>query len=266
MSILLVVTNMKKISKFITAMLFLISLFIRWFKWDGIIIHYSLAGWRTTDLEWKIIFQQLKRIRSIQACKVLIPQDEYTNTADLWKMIRECGIETVYTCAYPIDFSTLYPKEKTGLKHLFTTLTGFVDEENLKKINQLSQEIKERFIDIGYRARKLPYWVGQYGQLKYLIAEAVLNCPLSKNLNLDISTNPKEVFHGDEWYRFLLRSRTVLGCLGGSSMIDESGQIRARVNEYVKQKPQAYIQRCGGELFSWFGQYNKSLRNLPKTL
>ena len=187
----------------------------------------------------KIIFQQLKRIRSIQACKVLIPQDEYTNTADLWKMIRECGIETVYTCAYPIDFSTLYPKEKTGLKHLFTTLTGFVDEENLKKINQLSQEIKERFIDIGYRARKLPYWVGQYGQLKYLIAEAVLNCPLSKNLNLDISTNPKEVFHGDEWYRFLLRSRTVLGCLGGSSMIDESGQIRARVNEYVKQKPQA---------------------------
>lgn len=222
--------------------IFNLPLFLRWFHWDGIIIHYSLAGFRTAKEEWKLIFQQLKRIRNIPACKVLIPQDEYTDTSELWKMINECGIDTVFTCAYQSDFNTLYPKEKVKLKHLFTTLTGFIDEECLKTIKRLSKEVPERDIDIGYRARKLPYWVGIHGQLKTRIAEEVMNAPSNVSLKMDISLQPQDVFHGDDWYRFLLRCRTILGCLGGSSMIDDSGQIRLKVNEYVRQFPNASFQ------------------------
>jgi hypothetical protein len=98
--------------------------------------------------------------------------------------------------------------------------------------------VEKRDIDIGYRARKLPFWIGRHGQLKTILAQKFLNLHVPHYLRLDISLNPKDVFFDTEWYRFLCRCRTVLGCEGGASLHDPSGEVRQKVEDYVAQNPE----------------------------
>jgi hypothetical protein len=143
----------------------------------------------------------------------------------------------------------LYPKEKTHLKHYFTTLTGFVDEETLKTIENLKKEVVRRDVDLGYRGNQLPSYLGKHGQLKRIIAEKFLDAIKDQSLKIDISIRPQDVFYGADWFRFLLRCRTALGCLGGSGLHDPKGEIRKKVEEYVKEHPQASFEEVEEHCF-----------------
>lgn len=226
-----------------------IPLFLRLIDWDGIIIHYSLLAERFDDTYWKYLFKELVKLNKLKGVKVAIPQDEFLCPSDLWQFLKEAGIETVFTCAMPIDYDKLYPLDKTGLKERITTFTGFVDEDSLDTVRRLSHEVAKRDIDIGYRARNLPYWLGKHGQIKQQIAAKVLEAPNNQQLALDISTRAQDVFYGDDWLRFLLRCRLVLGCLGGSSIYDPSGEIRRSVNAYVEKHPDAGFEEVESVCF-----------------
>jgi len=223
--------------------------FLQWVEWDGVIIHYALLAERFDQSYWKYLLKGLKPMRKLKGAKTAIPQDEYAHIVELQELCRECGIDTVFTCALPVDYDKIYPLEETGLKHRFTTLTGFVDENTLEKIEKLSQENSQRDIDIGYRARKLPYWLGRHGQIKSEIAEKTLAHPLPCHLKVDISTDPRDVFYEDEWLKFLLRSRTTLGCLGGASLFDPDGTLCKKIQAYVKNNPQASFDEVERECF-----------------
>lgn len=213
--------------------------FLKLIDWDGVIVHYSLLAERFDDTYSKELLEHLAEIKSLTGVKVALPQDEYVKPAEFWDFYKKAGIDTIFTCALPIDYDKLYPLDKTGVKERITTFTGFVDEDSLKIVKELAEEVPVRDVAIGYRARSLPYWLGKHGQIKKEIADKVLAAPNSKQMTLDISTDDKDVFLGDDWFRFLLRCRTVLGCLGGSSIYDPHGKIKARVEGYVKEHPQA---------------------------
>ncbi|MDR0605871.1 MAG: hypothetical protein LBG80_16395 [Bacteroidales bacterium] len=106
----------------------------------------------------------------------------------------------------------------------------------------------QRDIDIGCRARKLPFWLGRHGQLKYeLIQKFVEVLPAYPEYNVDIqdtgtSDNDKNVLNGYDWIRFLLRCRTVVGCLGGSGLMDPDGSIVVHVNRYCADHPDASFE------------------------
>ena len=213
--------------------------FLRLVKWDAVILHYCIISERFDQEFWKHLSQRLLNVGKLTGYKVAIPQDEYAHTSELWKLFRCIGVETVFTCAQPIDYDKLYPLKETGLKHRISTLTGFVDEDSMTTISRLSKEVKERDIDIGYRARDLPFWLGKHGRIKKELADAALKAPNNQGLNLDISTRNSDVFYGDDWLRFLLRCRTTLGCLGGASLYDPHGQIRKKVDDYLNKHPHA---------------------------
>lgn len=217
-----------------------VPFFLKWIKWDGVILHYTLLAERFDREVWTVPFKGLHdTLGKLTGYKVAIPQDEFLSSHELCDLFKSTGIQTVFTCAKPIDYETLYPLSRSGLRHRITTLTGFVDEDTLEIVKRLSSEIKVRDIDIGYRARNLPYWVGKHGQIKGEVGATALKTPNLKNLNLDISTKASDVFFGEDWYRFLLRSRTTIGCLGGSSLHDPDGSIRNKVDAFVKQHPKA---------------------------
>lgn len=213
--------------------------FIYAFQWDGIILHYTLLAERFNPPLWKHLAKRLAPLKKIQALKIAIPQDEYAHTQDLWDLFKKIGVETVFTCGEPSEYDKLYPLERSGLKHRITTLTGFVDEETLDEIETLKQEGIEREIDIGYRARKLPYWVGRHGQLKWEVGEFFASKLASSSIKTDISSDDKDVFLGKDWIRFLLKCKSMIGCLGGSSLLDPDGSIRKKVEGYVARYPQA---------------------------
>ncbi len=233
----------KDVEFFYCDVYFKVPSFMRWIDWDGVIIHYTLLGERFDQRLWKNIFKGLaKTLPKTKGFKIAIPQDEFILSDQLCELFRLGNVETVFTCASSIDYETIYPLEKSGLKHRISTLTGFVDEETIEILESLSKEVQERTIDIGYRARNLPYWVGAHGQYKGVIADRVLQAPNPFGLKLDISTKYSDVFYGNDWLKFLLRCNTTLGCLGGSSLHDPDGTIRKKVDEHVRNNPQATFQ------------------------
>lgn len=218
-------------------------------EYDGIILHYTLlsAKWKPTD--WKRILPGLSLLKQMNSVKIALPQDEYVFSNVLCKFFRDHDIKTVFTCANPIDYQVLYPSKKSGLEHYFTTLTGFVDENTLELLSRLSKKEKIRTIDIGYRARDLPFWLGDFGQIKTRLAQLFLSIKDTVSLNIDISTNDKDVFYGDNWFRFILRCRTMIGCLGGASLHDRDGKIRMKVENYVEMNPNATFEEVEKHCF-----------------
>ena len=223
-------------------------------EFDAIILHYTILSVRWSFDFWKKhYFKQLKYLSKFDCPKIALPQDEYAHTDDLCRLFQEIGVETVYTCAPFSEYEKLYPKKETGLKHYFTTFPGYLDENSLEFISPHSKRHSIRNIDIGYRARSLPYWLGKHGQIK---KELATKCKkhLPKHFVTDISTDDKDVFYGKDWLNFLLNCRTSLGCLGGASMLDRSGEIRKRVDQYVFLHPAASFEQVEKECFQGLDQ------------
>jgi len=93
---------------------------------------------------------------------------------------------------------------------------------------------------LGIGRENCPIGFGRHGQLKTMIGKQFLNTSVSQQLILDISLDPMDVFFGKDWYRFLCRCRTVLGCEEEErACIDPTGNIRKKVDDYVARHPEA---------------------------
>jgi hypothetical protein len=121
-------------------------------------------------------------------------------------------------------------------------LTGYLDDDRVRKIEALAASAK-RDIDIGYRtAGDPPPWFGRHGFLKRLIAEQFIKKGSRSGLNLDISTRARDTLMGDDWYRFLVRCKYTLGVEGGTSILDRDGSIRLRTEAYQAEHPGATFE------------------------
>lgn len=227
--------------------------YLTYIKYDGVIIHYTFLAERfhVSDESWKIF---VRNIKNLKGYKVALPQDEYDETDKLCYLFKTHGISTVFTCFNrEEDFLKAYPRDVTGLKQYVSVLTGYVDENEAINLKKNHIEYKNRPIDVGYRARKLPYYLGKHGQLKYELANIFLKHIKDSGLTFDISTTGernKNVFLGKNWYKFLLSCKVFLGCEGGSSMLDPKGLIKKRVNEYIKNHPDANFEETEKRCFS----------------
>jgi hypothetical protein len=85
--------------------------------------------------------------------------------------------------------------------------------------------------------------------LKREIGEVFLERTQRTGLKVDISMDDEAVLRGHEWYRFLSQCRAVLGCESGASLLDPSGQIRRKVEEYVQDKPKVTFDEVERECF-----------------
>ena len=166
--------------------------------YDGIIIHYTLLGMRNDPNFWQYLMDRFGALGAMKGIKIAIPQDEYTRSRDMCKFFKAYGIKTVFTCAEPSEYQILYPKEESGLEHYFTTLTGYVDDAFLNRIQSLSNEGISRDIDLGYRGNNLPYWVGKHGQLKKEVETQFAKYREKASIKMNITTNAKEVLYGDD--------------------------------------------------------------------
>jgi hypothetical protein len=68
-------------------------------------------------------------------------------------------------------------------------------------------------------------------------------------LRADISTDARDVFLGDDWYRFLARCRCVVGVEGGASIADRDGALKARTEAYLAEHPGAPFEEVEAACF-----------------
>ncbi len=217
-------------------------------SYDAVILHYTyLAGERFLRDE-KPWLRKTKLLHKLSGYKVAMPQDEYDHTDRNCELFKRVNVQALYTCfMLQKDIELAYPFSKTGVSKFFSVFTGYVDEHVLPLLQNKIKPLKERPIDIGYRARKLPAYFGRHGQLKYQLVEFFEEVLKEYDLVYDISNTNSNIHSedrnlvklGNEWYEFLLNCKVFIGCEGGASLLDNTGEIKELVNQYQSEHPNA---------------------------
>ena len=218
-------------------------------EFDLIIFHYGFVSMRWAgrkNLEEAV--NQVLPLFASSAVKAIMPQDEYKNSEDICWLINRHNIDCVFSVSPASEWPTLYPTVDRRKVRFYQVLTGYLDDDSVAKIAAMAKT-SERTIDIGYRARNLPPWLGRHGYRKTEIARAFVQQNARFNLKLDVSTRPEDTFFGDEWSRFLLRCKYFIGVEGGATVHDPTGEIWNRGSAYMQAHPGASFEEVEAACF-----------------
>lgn len=185
-------------------------------------------------------------LKESTAIKLALPQDEYDECDILDEWLEEMGVDVVGTVVGHRE--ALYPRmlEKAEFIEL---LTGYIDYEELLRIESFVKPMVSRTVDIGYRGRALPYYFGRLGQQKTEIYRQFKNATAGKKIITDMKISANDALHGDEWRRFLCNSRFTLGLLSGASMRDPRGKVRDQLEILLSERPDTTFDEAEREIF-----------------
>ena len=178
--------------------------------------------------------------------KIAMPQDEYTYSDILDKWMCDWNISCVFS-VLPKFKELIYPKyiKKGNVKKGFTM---YINAESINEFKK--KDLKNRNIDISYRASVLPESYGSIGQLKSDIGLSMSKLfDNIKTLNTDISINKNKILSGKNWYRFLEDSKTCIVTPSGSSIFDPKGEIRIAVERYKLKFPNSKFREVKENCF-----------------
>jgi len=206
---------------------------LRGIRFQVILLHYSLFG----SAEYQLNAAFLDYLRgSDTSLRVAFFQDEYHHTGQRFAFIDDYRIDWVYTLLEPANAARVYG-ERTHGPRLFSTIPGFVGDELLRQAARSALPESERSIDIGYRARTLPYYMGRGAQEKSEIGRQFAARAAGLGLRLDIATDEADRLYGDQWYRFLGSCLGVLGVEAGVSVFDMDDEARAATQALLAREP-----------------------------
>ncbi|MDB9891247.1 hypothetical protein OAD74_07725 [Alphaproteobacteria bacterium] len=192
-------------------------------------------------------------LRYSRAIKLALPQDEYDECDVLDEWLEEMGVDVIGTVVGHRE--TLYPRMLHKAEFI-ELLTGYVDYEELLRIESFVKPMASRTVDIGYRGRALPYYFGRLGQQKTEIYRQFKKATAGKRIITDMKISSNGALFGDEWRKFLCNSRFTLGLLSGSSMRDPRGKIRDQLEKLLLERPNTTFDEAEREIFpSEDGQY-----------
>lgn len=193
--------------------------------------------------------QPLLELKHFDGPKIAMPQDEFVHTDSLARFLAAIGCTHVLSAATHSDAEKIY---RGHLPHavLKQKLTGYLESSTLKRIGQMAAGAPQRDIDVGYRAWHAEPWLGEHGLLKLKLAQAASDLASRRpDIRFDVSTDERDMFMGDDWYRFLLRCRTVLGVEGGASLLDRDGSVLARTRAYQAAHREASFEEVRDACF-----------------
>lgn len=121
-----------------------------------VVFHYSLFGREHYQLDdaWYGYLESLR-----DAYKIAFFQDEFQACIKRFEFLNSWNVNCVYSLYDPRYWDQLYRKY-TSVSTIRPTLTGYVDETALDFRRRWVKPGAARPIDVGYRARKLPFHMG----------------------------------------------------------------------------------------------------------
>jgi len=201
---------------------------------DVIVIHYSVV--LSSPLYISPHFQdKLQRFRGL---KIQFIQDDYRWVDRATAAARDVGINVLFTVAPEPAAGQLYDASLPGVRRV-ESLTGYVPD-NLR--DRTRKPLGERKIDVGYRARDLPFWLGKLSREKAVIGQRFLELAPGFGLRCDIGWREHERIYGSQWIEFVSSSRATLGTESGASIADFDGSAEMAVRAYLRAHPAAAFQ------------------------
>lgn len=220
-------------------------------RFDVVITHYSLSIGPL--LRHYLGDDLIRRLKQFMGLKVAFLQDEYREIKTYWKHINELGIDVLFSCVPDAEIAKVYPKQEVPRLRVENVLTGYVPE---RLQQQVVLPVAQRPIDVGYRTRRMPFWLGRLGHEKWFVAEEFKRRGKETGLKLDLSTREGERLYGDAWTNFVASCRAVIGVESGASIIDFDGKLEHRVEAYTAKNPEATFEEVSEKLL---GPYEGSL-------
>jgi hypothetical protein len=216
------------------------SRFLRLADYDVVVVHYTIVLYLS---EW---FRE--QIAGFSGLKVQFIQDEYRQVDAMTERMRQLGIHVLFSSVPADSVSSVYGPRLPGVD-ILPTLTGYVPAGLDERPRQ---PLKNRRLDVVYRGRSVPYWLGRLGQDKIFIGREFLARAPSTDLRCDISWTEADRIYGDAWYRFLSSSRTTLGTESGASIVDFEGSLQERTEKYLRGHPAATFDEVEREILAPF--------------
>lgn len=215
-----------------------------------VVLHYSLFG--SAEYQLSPAFLEYLRLNP-DSLRVALFQDEHSHGPQRFAFIGEYAINWIYTLLQPDDASRVYGQRFPQVR-LFSTIPGYVGDALLERAARFARPDTERTIDIGYRARTLPYHLGRGAREKSEIGRRFAERAAALGLTLDIATNEADRLYGDTWYRFLGSCRAVLGVEAGVSIFDLDDSVRQATEAYLARHPDASFEEVEAQVLSlWEG-------------
>ena len=203
---------------------------------DALVIHYNLV--MSNDVFLSPLARW--RISQFQGLKAAFIQDEYRFVNSTVGVMRTLGIEVLFTCVPEDQVELVYPDAALPkMQRKVSVLTGYVPQELLSRP---VTAYEDRSVDVGYRGRRLPAWLGRLAQEKAVIADRFLADAPAYGLSTDISTREADRFYGDAWIQFVGGSRATLGVESGASVFDFDGSIEQTIRDHLSSHPDASFE------------------------
>lgn len=217
--------------------------YVKEFPWDMVIFHTFFLSARWMREIFIKNMQKVDFLKSSDSVKITLPQDEFINMDIVCDFINDFGINHVFSVAPESEWPIIYRTIDFQKVKFHRVLTGYLDDSAINRVNKIARSMTgERPIDIGYRAYRAAYWLGQHGALKWRIADAFQGKAPQKGVVVDISTHEEDTKLGDDWYKFLLHCKYQIGVEGGASILDWDGTYRRKTEEYLAQHPAATFE------------------------
>lgn len=204
-------------------------------RFDAIVIHYSVYLLADRHLGPA----DRGRIAAFRGAKILFLQDEYRQVDRMTAMIAALGIDVLFTCLPEPEIEKVYPSERLPRLTKISNLTGYVSAAQARL--HVPRTV-DRPIDVGYRARVPPFWLGTLSAEKWQIATRFVDAIRGAGLVHDISSREEDRIYGKAWLRFVSSSKAMLGVESGASVFDFDGSIQRNVDAFMAQKPDATFE------------------------
>ena len=215
-------------------------------EFSSIVLHYSLFGSYPFSLPEK--FCQYVESSKLSV-KIAFFQDEYQYCKQRFDLINRLSIDLIYTLLEPQYFDEVYYRH-TNVKRVLPTLAGYVSNSLIDKATRFFRPFEEREVDVGYRARRLPFYMGRGAQEKTDIASGFVKHCVNHLLRLDIKTDESNRIYGEDWYYFVGNCKFMLGTEAGVSLFDFDGQIKQKCNELTRMDPDICFNELEKRLLS----------------
>jgi len=202
-------------------------------NFDVIVLHYSLFGTHPFRLSDRFL-DFLRSQRKIQ--KVAFFQDEHQYCQQRFDFINKFKIDVVFSLFTPENARRIY-LGNTSCTSVHYTLPGYVSETLVQKSDSYLTSHIQRKIDVGYRSRTLPFFMGKGAQEKSGIGKIFLEKTESEGLRYDIAAREEDRLYGAKWHEFLANCKFSLGVEAGVSVVDLTGKIRLEVDQFMKENP-----------------------------
>jgi hypothetical protein len=217
---------------------------------DLVVFHTSfLSHLRWDPANGARLLERAAPLRELHATKAALPQDEFLRSAAINEFIEAFSVDVVFSVADASQWPVIYDTVDRDRVRFSTVLTGYLLDQTVARIGDVVRATPERTVDVGYRAFHAPAWLGRHGQLKTAIASVVGPAAYKRGLRVDVSTRPEDTLYGDDWLRFLARSRYTLGVEGGASILDRDGSVRATAERYAATHPSATFDEIEAACF-----------------